>query len=120
MIIAAVLFALGNRPDRYWSYTFPGLVIGITGTAVAYVSSNVTTMAGAREGEEGVIGAALYTSYQIGSTIGIAVATAVTLGVNGSQPLDSLSQYIGYAASFWSLVAMHGIMIVIVVLFVKN
>lgn len=120
MIIGAVLFALADNPSRYWPFIFPGMIIGMIGLAMAYVGSNVTTMAGARKGEEGVVGAVLYTSYQMGSTIGIAVATAVTLGVNGKQSADPASQFKGYAASFWSLVAMHGIMIVITLLFVRD
>ncbi|PSS37253.1 hypothetical protein PHLCEN_2v891 [Hermanssonia centrifuga] len=120
MIVGAVLFALAKDPSNYWPYIFPGMIVGMIGLSAAYVGSNVTTMAGARKGEEGVVGAVLYTSYQMGSTIGIAVAAAVTLGVNNKQPLDALSQYQGYAASFWSLAAMHGIMIVITLLFVRD
>lgn len=119
MIVGAVLFALAHDPSHYWSYVFPGEIIGMFGLSMAYVGSSVTTMAGARKGEEGVVGAVLYTSYQIGSTLGIAISTAVTLGVNSKQPLDSL-QYKGYEASFWSLVAMHGLMIIITILFVRN
>ena len=70
--------------------------------------------------EEGVVGAVLYTSYQLGSTLGIAIATAVMQSVNKNLPLDSTSQYQGYAASFWSLVGMHGLMIIIALLFVRN
>lgn len=120
MIIGAVLFALAHDPSHYWSYVFPGEIIGMVGLSMAYVGSNVTTMAGARKGEEGVVGAVLYTSYQIGSTLGIAISTAVTLGVNSKQPLDSPLQSKGYEASFWSLVAMHGIMIIITILFVRE
>jgi vacuolar-type H+-ATPase subunit I/STV1 len=120
MIVGAVLFALAKEASDYWRYIFPGMLVGMTGLAFGYVGSNVTTMAGARKGEEGVVGAVLYTSYQLGSTIGIAVSTAITVGVNNKLPVDSLSQHQGYAASFWSLVAMHGIMAVIAAVFVQN
>jgi hypothetical protein len=62
----------------------------------------------------------LYTSYQLGSTIGIAISTAITVSVNSKLPTDPISQHQGYAASFWSMVAMHGIMAVIAVVFVQN
>lgn len=120
MIVSGILLALARGPEDYWPFFFPAMVVGMSGLATAYVGSTVVTMAGARDGEQGVVGAVLYTSYQIGSTIGVAIATAVTLGVNDKQPLDSTSQYLGYAASFWSLVAMHGIMVIITLLFVKN
>ena len=72
------------------------------------------------KGEEGVVGAVLFTSYQIGSTVGIAVAAAVTQGVNSHRPIDPIIQYKGYAASFWSLVAMHSFMAVVTILFVRD
>ena len=120
MVVGAVLIALSNNPSRYWPYIFPGMIIGLSGVSLAYVGSNVTTMAGARKGEEGVVGAVLYTSYQIGSTLGIAVSTAVTLGVNTTQSSDSLAQFKGYGASFWSLVALDSIMIIITIFFVRE
>ena len=120
MIVGGVLFALADEPSRFWPYIFPGMVVGMIGLAMSYVGSNVTAMSGARKGEEGVVGAVLYTSYQIGTTLGIAIATAVTLGVNDHQPSDAASQFKGYAASFWSLVTMNGIMIIITILFVRN
>ena len=46
--------------------------------------------------------------------------TAVTQGVNNKQQLDAGSQFKGYSASFWSLVAMDGIMIIITLLFVHD
>ena len=82
MIVGSLLFALAREPSHYWPYIFPGMIVGMAGLSMAYVGSSATTMAGARKGEEGVVGAVLYTSYQLGSTIGIAVASAVTQGVN--------------------------------------
>ena len=120
LLVASVLFALANSPNKYWSLDFPAMIVGMIGLGMSYVGSNVTTMAGARKGEEGVVGAVLYTSYQLGSTLGIAIATAVMQSVNKNLPLDPTSQYQGYAASFWSLVGMHGLMITIALLFVRN
>ena len=120
MIIGSVLFALADEPCKYWSHIFTGLVIGMIGVSMAYVGSNITAMTGARKGEEGVVGAVLYTSYQLGSTLGIAVATAVMAGVNGNQKDASVSPFKGYAASFWSLVGMHGVMAIIAIIFVRN
>ena len=120
MLIAALLFAFADVPSKYWSYVVPGMIIGMIGLALAYLGSNVTTMASAPKGEEGVVGAVLFTSYQIGSTVGIAVAAAVTQGVNSHRPIDPIIQYKGYAASFWSLVAMHSFMAVVTILFVRD
>ncbi|CAL1698311.1 unnamed protein product [Somion occarium] len=120
MLVASILLALAHSPDRYWSYVLPAMIINMVGLAGSYVGATVTTMASAPKGEEGVVGAVLYTTFQLGSTLGIAVAAAISLSVNEKLPLDALSQFTGYAASFWSLVGMHGIMIVITLLFVHN
>jgi len=120
MAIGTILFALADTEDKYWSYVFPGMLINMIGICLAYVGASVTMMAGAPKGEEGVVGAVLYTSFQIGSTIGIAVVSSIALSVNEKLPVDALSQHQGYAASFWSILGMHGIMIVISFLFVRD
>ncbi|KDQ18400.1 hypothetical protein BOTBODRAFT_185039 [Botryobasidium botryosum FD-172 SS1] len=119
MAVGAVLFALADRPEKYWSYMFPGMILAMIGLASAYVGVSIAIMADARKGEEGIVGAMLNTALQIGATIGLAVVTAVTLGVNKNQPLDAISQHKGYAASFWSLIGVNGITILIALVFVK-
>lgn len=92
-------------------------MIGLSGS---YVGATVTMMASAPSGEEGIVGAVLYTTFQVGSTLGIAVAAAISLGVNANLPMDASSQFRGYAASLWSSVGMHGIMVIVSILFVRN
>lgn len=48
------------------------------------------------------------------------VVSSITLAVNEGLPQDSLSLHKGYAASFWSLLGMDGVMIIIAVLFVRD
>ena len=120
MVVGTTLFALADTPDKYWSYIFPGMIVNMVGLALSYVGASVTTMAGAPKGEEGVVGAILYTSFQIGSTIGIAIVSSIALSVNQKLPMDPLSQHKGYAASFWSVLGMHGIMIIISLIFVRD
>ncbi|THH29152.1 hypothetical protein EUX98_g5035 [Antrodiella citrinella] len=120
MCIGSILFALADTPDKYWSYIFPGMIVNMVGVALSYVGASVTTMSGAPKGEEGVVGAILYTSFQVGSTIGIAIVSSISFSVNQGLPLDALSQHKGYAASFWSVLGMHGVMIILSVLFVRD
>lgn len=120
MAVGIILFALADTEDKYWTYIFPGMIINMVGLALAYVGASVTTMAGAPHGEEGVVGAILYTSFQIGSTIGIAIVSSITLSVNQKLPMDPMSQHKGYEASFWSILAMHGIMAFISLVFVRD
>ncbi|THH32905.1 hypothetical protein EUX98_g1244 [Antrodiella citrinella] len=120
MLTALVLFALADTPSKYWSHIFPGMIINMVGLGQAYVGASATMMSNAPAGEEGVVGAILYTSFQIGSTVGIAVVSSIAFGVNHKQPGDALSQFRGYAAAFWSQVAMHGVCVVMSVLFVRD
>ncbi|KAF8896092.1 major facilitator superfamily domain-containing protein [Infundibulicybe gibba] len=118
MGVGAVLFALGDTPQKYWSYIVPGMIIGMLGLGVAYVGCTIVVMEGARPGEEGVVGAMMYTAYQLGATIGLAIVTSITIGVNNSQPSGSL--WPGYQASFWSVLGMNGLAIIAAFLFIKN
>lgn len=80
--LGSVLFALagGERVEaRYWSYIFPGMVVGMFGLAGAYVGCTTMVMGGARKGEEGVVGAVMYTAYQVGATLGFAGACAIAI-----------------------------------------
>ena len=52
MIVGAVLLALADRPDKYWSYMLPGMIVGMSGVATTHVGVNIVIMAGARRGEE--------------------------------------------------------------------
>jgi len=120
MLVGSILLAFASTESRYWSYILPAMIINMVGLALAYVGASVTMMAGAPKGEEGVVGAVLYTTFQVGATVGIAVAAAIQLGVNSTQPSDPISQFKGYQAGFFSLVGMHGLMIIVSVLFVRN
>lgn len=47
------------------------------------------------------------------------VVTSITEGVNAGRPADPASLFAGYAASFWSMVAMPIVMLFIALLFVR-
>ncbi|KAF4571718.1 hypothetical protein EYR36_009062 [Pleurotus pulmonarius] len=113
MAVGSVLFALADTREKYWPYVFPGMVVGMLGLAAGYVACTAVVMGGARKGEEGVVGAVTYTAYQVGSTLGFAIVTSITEGVNSGRANDPISRFEGYAASFWSMVALPGVMIVI-------
>jgi hypothetical protein len=41
--IGTLLLAFADRPDRYWSFIFPGLVIGSTGAMLCYTHTKFVT-----------------------------------------------------------------------------
>ncbi|KAF9491540.1 MFS general substrate transporter [Pleurotus eryngii] len=116
----SVLFALAGTKERYWSFVFPGMAVGMLGLASAYVGCTTTVMGDVRKEEEGVVGAVMYTAYQVSSTIGVAILTLITEGINSRQPNDQISQFKGYAASFWSTLALSGVMFGIALVFVRR
>lgn len=114
VILGSVLFVLAMEPAHYWSYIFLGMI----GPALAYAVRRLQRdNGGARKGEEGVDGAVLSPNYELGSTIGVAVATTVMQNANQKQPL---SPHKDSEASFWTLVGRHSVMIVITLLFVRE
>ncbi|THU97280.1 MFS general substrate transporter [Dendrothele bispora CBS 962.96] len=122
MAIGSVLFALANGEHRYWSYVVPGMILGMIGVGFSYVASTIIVMEGCRKGEEGVVSAVMYTSYQIGATLGLAVAASITIGVNSGLGVDAgtTEQFRGYAAAFWANLGLSGVAILITVLFVRD
>ncbi|ESK94361.1 efflux protein [Moniliophthora roreri MCA 2997] len=120
MAVGSVLFALAVGEDKYWSYVVPGIIVGTSGLSLAYVGSMIVVMEGAKPGQEGVVSAVMYTAYQIGATLGLAIVTSITVGVNQGRAADPISQHVGYAASFWSILGANGVGIFITILFVRN
>ena len=118
MLGSCALLACANSADRYWSYILPAIIVDTIGGSGALVGATVTIMANAPAGEEGVVSAVLNTIFHIGSTLGIAIATAISLGVGANLPMDAASQFKPHAAALWSPAAMHGSMIVISIIFV--
>lgn len=118
MVGSCTLLALANSPDRYWSYIFPAMIVNTIGVSGALLGATVTVLANAPAGEEGIVSAVLGTTFYIGSTIGVTVSTAISLGVGANLPMDVASQFKPHAAVFWSFVGMHGMMVIISTIFV--
>ena len=132
----AVLFALADAPSKYWSRIFPGIIVGMVGMACSYVGSTVSMMESAPPDQQGVVGAVMSTSYQIGATIGLAgkssslsprltlhtlmcLAVSTTVSVEISRKPESSPQD-GYTDAFWSVAAMSGLLGLVAICFVRS
>lgn len=109
MIGGALLVAFAPTPDKYWSMVVPALILTALGVASGFVAANIglirTPLAkpSVRIHEStALIGAIFNADLQIGSTIGLAITTAITTKVNGTNVED----FAGYKASYWFLVAL--------------
>ena len=67
----AVLFALADTPDKYWSHVFTGALIGFGGAGFGYVVCLATVMVDTETEAGGVVSAVMYTALQLGATIGL-------------------------------------------------
>ena len=88
------------------------------------------------------MGALMNTAFQLGATVGLAstynkrlhvcilmftilflkiVLTSISQGVNNklAPDADAITQFSGYADGFWSLVALHGIVIIMIIIFIR-
>lgn len=52
MAVAAILFALADTPDKYWSHILTGMILAMIGLATAYVAANVFILMAAPKGQE--------------------------------------------------------------------
>ncbi|KAF8884618.1 major facilitator superfamily domain-containing protein [Infundibulicybe gibba] len=113
MLAGAVLVAFAPDKSQYWSHVLPALVLEALGIASGFVAANIamirTPLAKPSvrlHDSTALIGAIFNADLQIGSTIGLAIATAITSRVNGQT--DS-NNFAGYKASFWFLVGITAV-----------
>ncbi|KAJ8488461.1 hypothetical protein ONZ45_g13945 [Pleurotus djamor] len=120
MIVGATLYALANEKGKYWSHVVPGMIIAFIGLPTLFLTCTTMAMGSARKGEEGVVGAVMFTAYQVGSTLGLAIVTSIRLGVSSSISHEGPAPLEGFAASFWSIVGLSGVTIIITLLFISD
>jgi MFS family permease len=109
MVGGSLLAGFGSDASDYWPKVMPALVIASIGIASGFVAANIAIIR-TPLGKPSVhihestalIGAIFNADLQIGSTLGLAVATAITTKVNGTNSSD----FAGYKASYWFLVAL--------------
>ncbi|KAG6831379.1 hypothetical protein H0H92_010981 [Tricholoma furcatifolium] len=94
-----VLLAFADTKDKYWSIVFPAFIIAPCGIASGFVSAKpgvnlLETTA--------LIGAIFNACLQIGSSIGLAVVTAITAQVNHGRE----DEFKGYRDGWWFVVGL--------------
>ncbi|MFC4605458.1 MFS transporter [Rhodococcus kronopolitis] len=108
MVVAGlVLLAAGLgwlslvRPDgNFWVDVLPASLVSALGMALAFIPSLGTAISSARPEEGGLASGIVNTSYQLGSALGLAAATAVaaTAGAGALGDLGALTD--GFSAAF--------------------
>ncbi|OJT09253.1 Cephamycin export protein CmcT [Trametes pubescens] len=117
-IIATILLAFADGPERYWPFIFPAFVLGSAGAMLTYTHTNIAIFRTSPTSMAGTVGAIFNGALQLGSAIGISavgsIETSVEARNGGSQ------SYAGRAAAFWFLLAIVGIEWVALLVFYRR
>lgn len=89
------------RPDGNFGVdVLPASLVSALGMALAFIPSLGTAISSARPEEGGLASGIVNTSYQLGSALGLAVATAVAAVVGAGPVGDRLALTNGFSAAF--------------------
>ncbi|RDB17747.1 hypothetical protein Hypma_001136 [Hypsizygus marmoreus] len=105
-----VLLTFAPTKDKYWPIVFPAFIISPCGIASGFVSANIAMLRTPlfKPGVDindstALIGAIFNANLQIGSSIALAIVTAITIR---SSPDPSI--FAGYRAAWWFIIALAG------------
>jgi len=116
--IGTVLLPFANSEDRYWSFAFPGFLIGTAGASIIYTTTNVALLGNTPSEVSGIVSAMFTCVLQMGGAIGSAVLTSIQTSVQISH--GGPNSFSGRAAGLWFLFAFLSTMTVLLLVFMKN
>ncbi|TFK84532.1 MFS general substrate transporter [Polyporus arcularius HHB13444] len=116
-IVATVLLAFGDAPDRYWRFVFPGLVIGSAGSMITYMHVSIAIFQTAPGTMAGVIGAMFNCAIQLGAALGLSIDTSIESSIEAKPGSGGFEAFEGRRAVLWWLLAAVCAETVAVVLF---
>ena len=67
----------------YWTDVLPPSLLAATGMSLSYIPTLLAALSGARPQESGLASGLINTSYQVGSALGLAAATALATSYSG-------------------------------------
>jgi MFS family permease len=120
--IGALLLAFASEKHWYWPLIFPGLIVGSASMALVYVSSNVALILSVPAEHSGVAGGVFNSSLQLGTSIGLSIATAIQVSYPSatSTPEAITPSWKGYQSSLFFSVACTAVVIVLTLLFFRD
>ncbi|KAG6873386.1 hypothetical protein C0995_016196 [Termitomyces sp. Mi166 len=119
-----VLFAYAKTKGKYWSIVFPGFIIAAAGISSGFVSANIA-MIRAPQYKRGpinllestsLVGAIFNANLQIGSSVGLAIITAITTQASHSNPKD----FEGYRSGWWFVVGVAAFEALLALVFLRG
>ncbi|TBU44577.1 MFS general substrate transporter [Dichomitus squalens] len=116
-IVATILFAFADSPERYWPYIFPAFVLGSAGAMLAYTHTNIAIFRTSPSSMAGTVGAIFNGALQLGSAVGISAVGSIKSSVEDTH--GGPSSYAGCAAAYWFLLGVVGVEFVGLLVFYK-
>lgn len=116
--VAPIPSALMKEGDiNFWKHVFPTTVIGVAGITIVYCTITVVLLASVPLNVKSLCGGMINTAFQIGSGVGIALASAIVQAVDTSKGHGRVQQY---GTGLWCCVGLAGIGMVASTVGVKN
>ncbi|KAJ7751977.1 major facilitator superfamily domain-containing protein [Mycena metata] len=83
---STVMFVFADTWSKYWPLVFPAFCIGSTGAMLAFVHTNLAIFRTTPQSMSGTVGALFNGALQLGSALGLAVATSIETSVEAHSP----------------------------------
>ncbi|KAG6855721.1 hypothetical protein H0H87_011651 [Tephrocybe sp. NHM501043] len=111
ILAGATLLAFSETRSTYWSHVFPAFILMPIGIASCFVFSNISMLRAPLSRPDidlmettSLIGAIFNANLQIGSSVGLAIVTAINTQAGHSDAIALT----GYKAGWWFVVALAG------------
>ncbi|KDR73160.1 hypothetical protein GALMADRAFT_72489 [Galerina marginata CBS 339.88] len=118
LLIGTILLPFGNSEARYWSFVFPGFLLGTAGAAIIYATTNIALLANTPPEVSGIVSAVFVSVLQTGGATGLAIVTSIQTSVQIKH--GGPTGFEGRAAGLWFLVAFIGLMMLLFIAFMKQ
>ncbi|KAI0084404.1 major facilitator superfamily-domain-containing protein [Irpex rosettiformis] len=122
LIVATVLLALANSPDKYFSYILPAFILGSCGAMGVYTHTNIAIFRCVPASMAGTVGAIFNCALQLGSAVSLAAVSSIETSLEVNLPKNDegiVTDYKGRAAAFWFLLAVVVLELLNVTVFYK-
>ncbi|KAF8645758.1 hypothetical protein AX16_007625 [Volvariella volvacea WC 439] len=124
MMAGCILVAFAPTENYFWPRMLPSMILTALGVASGFVAANIAMLrtplakpSVKLHGSTALIGAIFNADLQVGSTLGLAIAAAITTRINGP---GGEHLFEGYRGSFWFLVGVCAAEAIIAAVFLKN
>ncbi|OSD00393.1 MFS general substrate transporter [Trametes coccinea BRFM310] len=117
-LIATLLLAFADRPDRYWPFIFPAFILGSAGAMLTYTHTNIAIFRTTPASMAGTVGAIFNGALQLGSAVGISAVGSIESSVEATH--GGPQSYAGRQAAFWFLLAIVGVELLSMLVFYRR